>query len=255
MPPANVLLLCCLKTLEDYCMFCSLPRWNISISEISYLLPSAASNIQRSLLKNYLKMTPVLSNESLSSSAVSEHSKQPSKRYMFFFLPWNIAIPFKILLLCRCSWKLTSQRWISIFGSLQSQIFKVIDSERMFCFGEATSKWERKVYVLLIYSFASYIRVRAFYLLQSQRAPKFKIGPSSDIFCFCPEILKDVREHVMFCSFAPPLLIWAWNSYISSSVSPSETKHRNGLRFSSMLSQIIEVQSDVLFLSFCLSAI
>jgi hypothetical protein len=52
----------------------SVGRSKISISKSTYLLPFAATNIQRSLLQSCFKMSPLLSNESL-SSVISEHSK------------------------------------------------------------------------------------------------------------------------------------------------------------------------------------
>jgi hypothetical protein len=56
------------------CSVRCLVRSKISISKSTYLLPFAASNIQRSLLQSCFKMSPLLSNESL-SSVISEHSK------------------------------------------------------------------------------------------------------------------------------------------------------------------------------------
>lgn len=210
--PANVLLLCCLKTLNNYCMSSSLPQllkyttvqvisgllmrhqtvWSGAVhiahvqccpaasnlhqwpkmgiflfcnlkalkvrdearifffcfavlkQKISYLL-SAASNIERLLLKSCLKIWLLLSDESLSSSAISEHSNAQWMHTCSFSapLPWKHRYMIQDFAPLPLQLKTQGQRQMSVFCSLQSQITNNVEPERMFYFGEAVSNRDR----------------------------------------------------------------------------------------------------------------
>lgn len=145
------------------------------------------------------------SNESLTSSAISEHSNEHWMHTCSSsaLLPWNIAIRFKISLLCRCSWKWRG--YDTCLSSVLCNLKYPITSSLSACSASAKQLQNVKgcYYVLLLCSFASYISVRTFYLWILN---KLKLAEMAGMFGFCSGISKDVREYVILCSSAlPPL--------------------------------------------------